>query len=149
MYYYQVLEDGSVVKTSKASYEESRAKPFLRDGMATVKINNKDYRLKNLVAKHFIPGWLKGDYVEVIDGNPFNCRVGNLRIYKRAEHGKRTGHKSRGQKVLADGIEHRSVRECAKALYVSYQTLFDYMNGKVKNSVLSGKNIYRAGECAQ
>ena len=140
-YYYSVREDGVVFKTSKAHFVESRAQVYLKRGQATIKVNQKEQTLKNLVARHFVVGYRNGDYVEVLDGNPFNCAAGNLGLYTQSEHGKRTGYRSRSQKVIADGVEYRSIRECAKALHVSYQTLLDYMSGTVKHSVLHGKTI--------
>jgi len=99
--------------------------------------------LKNLVAKHFVKGYRVGDFVECIDGNPFNCKVANLRIYTHSEHGKRTGWQSRSQAVVVGDVEYRSVREAAKALHVSYQTLLDYMGGKVKHSVIRDIPIFK------
>ena len=141
MFYYSVREDGAVIKTSKIRFKESRARPYIRRGMAAVKINNRDYTLKNLVAEHFIEEYKKGDYVEAADGDPFNCAVGNLRIYTQKEHGERTGFRSRSHKIIADGVEYRSVRECARALFVSYQTVLDFLGGKSKKSVLQGVEI--------
>jgi hypothetical protein len=76
-----------------------------------------------------------------IDGNPLNCSADNLIIISKSEHGKRTGHLSRSQKIIANGVEYMSVRACAKALFVSYQTLLDYINGKYSHSVLDGMDI--------
>ena len=137
-FYYSVREDGAVFKTSKVRYIESRAAVYIKRGKATVKINQKEYTLKNLVARHFVPEYCDGDYVEVIDGDPLNCSADNLRLYTQAEHGRRTGHRSRSRKVIANGVKYRSVREAAKALYASYQTVLDYMNGRAKHSVLQG-----------
>lgn len=83
-FYYSVREDGVVFKTSKVRYIESRAAVYIVRGMATVKINQKEYTLKNLVAKHFIPEYRAGDYVEAIDGDPLNCSADNLRLYTQA-----------------------------------------------------------------
>lgn len=138
---YKVREDGVVFKTSNKCFKESRVCVYLKRGMAVVKINQKEYTLKNLVARHFVDGYRDGDYVEVVNGDPFNCAAKNLRLYSKAEHGKRSGYRSRSQKIAANGIEYRSVRECAKALHCSYQTVLDYMNGSVKHSVLQGTVI--------
>lgn len=140
-YSYSVCEDGTVLKTSRIHYVENKVTPYLKRGKATVKINQKEYTLKQLVARHFIKGYQEGDYVEVINGDPFDCAAWNLRIYTQSEHGQRTGHLSRSQKVVANGVEYRSVRACAKALFVSYQTVLDYLSGNVKHSVLQGVSI--------
>jgi hypothetical protein len=142
IYDYAVCEDGRVIKCSRVHSVESAVKPYLHRGAATVRVNGKMFTLKNLVARHFIRGYHAGAPVECIDGNPFNCRVKNLRVYTMREHGQRTGGRnSRARKVVANGVEYRSVRECAKALFVSYQTVLDYIDGSVKRSVLQGVEI--------
>ena len=73
MFTYQVCEDGSVIKTSRKRFVESKVKPYLKRGHAVVKINQKEYKVKNLVAAHFIKGYRKGDYIEVLNGNTLNC----------------------------------------------------------------------------
>ena len=145
VYAYKLREDGVVIKTSKKRFMQSRVKPYLKRGHATVKIAGKEVTLKNLVAKHFVNGYREGACVETLDGNPYNCATGNLRLRTRSEHGKRSGFKSRAQKVVANGIEYRSIRQAAKGLHVSYQTLLDYMAGKTKRSVLRGTEIERDG----
>ena len=81
MFLYSVCEDGTVLKTSRKWYRESRVTPYLKRGMVVVKINGREHTLKNLVARHFHKDYRAGDYVEVMGGNPFNCSVKNLRIY--------------------------------------------------------------------
>ncbi|MCL2531573.1 MAG: hypothetical protein FWE40_05400 [Oscillospiraceae bacterium] len=141
VYIYTVREDGKAIKTSRKRYVESRVTPYLKRGHAVVKINGKEFTLKNLVAAKFHKDYFAGAYVEVIDGNPFNCRVQNLRIYSQSEHGKRTGYRSGSQPVVVDGVKYRSVRAAAKALHCSYQTLLDYINGDAKHSVLAGVRV--------
>ena len=150
MYEYAVCEDGSVVKCSRVHYSETEVKPYLRRGAVVVKVNGRELLLKNLVAQHFLKGYRNGMLVECIDSDPFNCCVGNLRTYTMQEHGQRTGWRSgRSQRVVADGVEYRSLRECAKSLYVSYQTLADYLDGAIRHSVLDGMLICRVANKSQ
>lgn len=142
-YTYSVREDGAVIKCSRKRAIETFAKPFLKKGCAVVKINHREYSLKQLVAQHFMKDYRKGDCIETIDGDPFNCCIENLRAYTKRESGKRTGHRSRSHGVIVDGVDYRSVREAARALHVSYQTVLDYLGGSVKRSVLQGMNIER------
>jgi len=146
MHIYSVCEDNTVIKTSCKRFAESRVRPHLKRGQAVVKINGSEYTLKNLVARHFVPGYKPGDYVEVKNGNPFDCRARNLRLYTKSEHGRRTGYRSSSQKIIVKGAEYRSIREAAKALHVSYQTILDYLGGNVKHSVLNGMDIKIVGE---
>ena len=140
-YFYSVCEDGKVIKCSRVRYVESEATPYLKKGHATVKINRREYTLKNLVAKHFIKSHRAGDYVEVLGGDPFDCAVWNLRLYTKSEHGRRTAPRVKSQRVIVNGIEYESVRKCARALHCSYQTVLDYLGGNVKHSVLNGITI--------
>ena len=138
---YYVGNDGSVFRRAKGNGSEQSVAVFLIRGHATVKLNGRERKVKNLVARHHMRGYRYGSYVECIDGDPLNCSVENLRIYTKSEHGKRTGHLSSSTPISVDGIAYRSIREAAKELYVSYQTLLDYMGGSVKNSILAGKDV--------
>ena len=142
---YAVREDGKVLRCSRDDYDEQYVAVYLKKGHATVKLNNREHRLKNLVAEHFIPGWSPGCPVVCIDGNPLNCDKKNLRVYSKQEHGIKTGWMSRSQPVIINGVEYRSIREGAKAIYTSYQTVLDYLSGNVKNSCLDGYDIRLAG----
>ena len=139
---YYVGDDGSLFRRAKGNGVEQSVAVYLKGGHATVKVYGREYRVKNLVARFHIRGHRYGDYVECIDGNPLNCDVRNLRLYTHSEHGKRTGWKSSSQGVSVDGIQYRSIRQAAKSLYVSHQTLYDYMRGASgARSVLAGKRI--------
>ena len=51
--------------------------------------------------------------------------------------------------VLANGIRYSSLEEAAAALYVNKNTLLNYIEGKVKKSVLEGikiENVTEAGK---
>jgi len=138
---YKIGNDGSVIKCSKKLYRESKATPYMKRGKLAVKINQKEYLVKHLVAKVFIKGYRKSMSVCHKDGNPKNCAVDNLLVLTKEELGKITGGDSRRKPVMANCVEYYSVRDCAKALNCSYQTLLDYLAGKVKNSVLDGIDI--------
>ncbi len=144
---YSVREDGRVFRTSRKTLKEATVKPYLSKGHAAVKINGREYRLKNLVAQHFIEGYRPGDYVETLGGDPFRCAVWNLRLYSQMEHGQKTGWLcSQSRRIIANGVEYRSIRACAAALHVSYQTIHDYLAGRVRRSVLRGIEISLAAQ---
>jgi len=141
---YYVGDNGQCIKRSHKLKRESFVKPHLHStGHVQVKINGVDYRLKNLVAQHYIKEWKPGVYVECIDGDPFNCNVKNLRLYTQSEHGKRTAPQNKSRAVVIQGRKYKSVRQAARMNYVSYQTLLDYLTpGAVKHSVLQGIEAY-------
>lgn len=122
--------------------KERQLHPFLRREKLYVKVNNKDTLVKCLVAAAVSNQYAKGIPVIHKDRNPANCDYRNLILISKKTLGQRTGHLSTSKKVLVtypDGRRkiYRSVRECAKALYCSYQTVLDYFSGRSRNSILS------------
>lgn len=115
---------------------------YLKSGYRTIKVRNKENRMSQLLARTFLKDWYPGCCVGYKDNDPTNLDIRNLYIYSMRTHGKKTGYKSKSMPVIVtrknpkETIKYRSVREAAKALYVSYQTLSDYLNGTVKNSVI-------------
>jgi hypothetical protein len=151
---YCVYENGTVTRTAKKSVKETKVKPYLKKGggrnraYLMVKVNYKEYKVKALVAKYFCYGYKKGISVICADGNQRNCKAENLILCTQKEVGEEYGHLSKSMPIVVkkDGEEkqYRSMRQAAKALFVSYQTVFNYMNGKSgKRSVLSDYEIRR------
>jgi len=145
---YSVCEDGTIISTTKINYVERKITPYNNDGRACVKINEKECCVKNLVALAFIEGYKKGMNVVLQDKNMWNCSLDNLIVVTKQNLGKATGFLSkRNRKVVAinkitnQQIAYLSIRQCAKAMFCSYQTILDYMNGIVKDSILSNYNI--------
>ena len=100
---YYVGDNGSFFRRAKGNKVEQPVAVYIKSGHATVKINRREQRVKNLVARHHMRGHRYGTYVECIDGNPLNCNVNNLRMYSKNEHGRRTGYLSRSTPVAVDG----------------------------------------------
>jgi len=141
VYAYQVRADGMIIRTSKKRFVESRVKPFMKRGKLMVKIANREYCVKHLVAAAFMPRYRKGYGVIHRDGDPVNCGLGNLVVMSARKLGRVTGGDSRRKPVTYGGVEYYSVRDYAKKLYCSCQTLSDYLNGKTRKGVLTGKDI--------
>lgn len=94
-----------------------------------VKIINKEYKVKNLVAAEVFSKYRKGVNVIFKDGNFRNCDCYNLQIISKKLLGQRTGILAgRNTKIKINNEVYPSIRAAAKALYVSYQTLIDYLN---------------------
>lgn len=109
-----------------------------------IKINFVLYTKARLVAKHFHPKFDQSLCVGFLDGNQDNIHISNLYLYTKRQHGKNSGWKSRSRKVAIkekyqDPQTFRSVRQAAKYLYCSYQTLLDYLDGKVNKSVVDNQ----------
>jgi hypothetical protein len=103
-----------------------------------VKLGNKNYQAKNLMAKLFIKEYKDGDVVLLRDRNIRNYAVDNLIVIDKGLYAKRTGAMSRSQPVglFENGKMIRkwsSARKAAKSLYCSYQMVMNYCNEKVKD----------------
>lgn len=144
LYDYYVASNGSILKYLRSSYKESTIKGYLHHRKTlTVKIQGKEYIVKTLVAKSFMPGYKKGMVVLNIDGNPWNNAVDNLQLIPQREYSRITGPMATSQRIeviTPDGKRkvYSSIRKAAKDMFVTYQTILDYMNNKYKSSVLDG-----------
>lgn len=146
---YCVYSDGRVTRTWKKSMVEELVSVYLRRGKAIVKCSNKEFVLKHIVAAAFLPEYRKGASVICIDQNELNCSVDNLCVMSARQLGRLAGRKTKSWKVIVTDLrtgktkKFRSVREAAKALHCSYQTVLDFMKGKYKNSCLGDYEIKR------
>ena len=140
---YCIYGDGSVTRTWKVSMVEERVRPYMHKGKLMVKCGQQEFTVKHLVAWAFLENYEKGDCIICVDRDERNCAVENLCVMKSRQLGKLTGHLSRSCPVFVRNnesgqeVRYRSVREGAKALHCSYQTLFNYIKKEYKNSCLS------------
>lgn len=116
--------------------------PYLHNGKLCVKVD-KLRPIKHLVAAAALSGYRKGMPVIQRDRNPLNCDYKNLVLIPPEKLGAVTGHLAGKAKPVRAYVEgswktFRSVRQCAIAIHCSYQTVLDYINGAVKNSVCEG-----------
>lgn len=140
-------------KTRKAIPESEKRynKPYIKRGRLVIKINNKEFSVGQLMIKSFSKKYRnsRNFCVGYKDGNKLNCKADNLVVYSYKLHGKNTGYLSKSKPVMIrkkhtkNNQKFRSVREAAKHLNVSYQTLLDYIDVKTrpKNSVLKKYEI--------
>lgn len=117
-------------------------KPFRKDNLILVKIKDKDMNCARLVADSFVKKLSREDRVYHKNQNEWDNHYRNLEILTLEELGKRTGHISRSQRVVEiKGTEiirdWPSARKAAKDLYISYQTVMDYCNGKVQKPMFN------------
>jgi hypothetical protein len=107
---------------------------------------DKERMAKKVVANAFVDNPNNWTCVMQIDGNWKNVRADNLKWVSASQYGKMTGHLSKSKPVKVidkykNVKEYRSVRQCAKELGVSYQTILDYLNKKVKKPMFNVKWI--------
>lgn len=135
---------GYVFKRSKKTNKDYYLKGYLKGKFLAFKIHNKEYIGKNLIAQIFHKKYYKGAYVGLLNDDPFDISITNIYIYSQREHAKKVAHLAKAMPVIIknnDEVkEFRSVRAAAKYLFVSYQTLLDYLKNDVKFSVLEKKD---------
>jgi hypothetical protein len=137
---YQVSNYGRFRKKLKNGYRYLT--PFRHHNIFQVKIKDKDFNCARLVANKFIKRLNETDRIYHKNGIGNDNYYDNLKIVSLAQLGKMTGHISKSQAVVE--IKNgeiskmwKSARKCAKDLYVSYQTVMDYCNGKVKKPMFN------------
>lgn len=99
----------------------------------------KEVQIISLVASHFI-GKKPDGYIPIhINGVQSDNFVNNIKYVTLKENGLLTGRNSRRRPVVkidsnGEFVEfYSSARECARNNYMSYQTVIDRCNGKVKS----------------
>lgn len=103
------------------------------------KINYKETKVAHLIYRTFIGEIPKGKVISHRDGYIWNNQARNLIALDRQEVGRMTGPKSRSkvvEKIDKDGkliATYHSAREAGRQNFMSYQTVLDRCNGKVKN----------------
>lgn len=117
-------------------------KPFRKKNLFLVKIKDKDFNCARLVANAFIQRLTENDRVYHKNKIESDNYYKNLEVICLRELGKRTGHISKSQRVVEvkDNEIIRdwpSARKAAKDLFISYQTVMDYCNKKVKKPMYS------------
>lgn len=117
-------------------------KPFRKGNLFLVKIKDKDFNCARLVANTFIKQLSKDDRVFHKNKIESDNYYRNLEVISLHELGKRTGHISKSQRVVEvkdDEIirDWPSARKAAKDLFISYQTVIDYCNNKVKKPMFN------------
>lgn len=148
---YYVTTKGEAFSKDKLTKQITKLNPNVKRGKLRLCIHS----IGNPYLKHAV--WFavtghwptRNENVIPIDGNELNCNIQNLKLIEKREVARITGPMSRSQAVVVQDKgrkpkEYSSIRKAAKALYVSYQTLLDYLTGKYKSSVLNkrGRKIY-------
>ena len=117
-------------------------KPFRKKNIFLVKIKDKDFNCARLVANAFIKKLNKNDRVYHKNKIENDNYYRNLKIVSLKELGKLTGHISRSKRVVEVKSgeivrEWSSARKCGLDLFISYQTVNDYCNGKVASPMFN------------
>ncbi len=149
VYEYYIGTDGLIHRLTRKSGKESIMRGTLKRGTVVIRINGKHESIKKIVAHAFIPRSRVGRWViKHIDGDPWNNAVENLQLIPQREYSRITGPMSGSQRIEVitpegERKDYSSIRKAAKDLFVSYQTILDYMSGSYKSSVLDGYIIRR------
>lgn len=127
LFKYFACSDGYILRVTKSTYAEKKVKPYLHHNQLTVKINNKDLLLGQLIAKHFVKGWYSGCCIFYKDSNKQNCCADNLIIGSYEEHGKNTGIKADNGEVYDTDMNRTILERYADTYGIKYnESIFDY-----------------------
>lgn len=122
-----------------------RISPVTKKGKQVIRLTGETGRKEHFVSSMVYRAWVgpipKGKIIYHKNGNVNDNIASNLAIITRKELGKITGGKSRRKPVLkidtsGEIVEaYTSARTAAKANHMSYQTIIDRCNGKVKSKI--------------
>ncbi len=137
------LKDGNFrILHSYAKHRLDKDNHYKARKYLCVKIGKIEQPLARLVAILFVPRTADKNVVYIKDNKYKHIYADNLEWVTSEECGQRTGYSpSRSRPVVeldnkGNVIkEFRSARDAGKKLFLSYQTVLDYCNGKVKNPI--------------
>jgi len=126
--------------------------PVLKKGGYVIRLTNtsgqrKEERVHKLMQRTFLKTPTPGQVLYHKNGNKLDNWVNNLGYICRKELGRKTGGQSRKAVLKINSIGevveiYRSAREAGRQNFMSYQTIIDRCNGKVKNAVALDGFIY-------
>lgn len=161
---YQASRDGQirkVWKSGKVSLMQpnrktaGRSKEIHRDRLFIRLAKNgkrKEIAMLKIMVDTFTDGTPEGMVAYHKNGIVTDNHIQNIAFTTRQELGRKTGFRSKSRavfKVNSKGEEieiYKSAREAARANHMSYQTVLDRCNGKVKNEFALDGHTYRFEE---
>ncbi|WP_431090832.1 hypothetical protein [Paenibacillus sp. 8b26] len=149
---YEINHRGDVRRLWKSS-KPTPLIPTLKKGIYVVRLtgpdgSRKEERIHKLMQRTFLSPPAQGQVVYHKNGNRLDNWINNLGYISRKELGKKTGGGSR-KAVMKLSCEkevveiYRSARCAARENFMSYQTIIDRCNGKVKSELAPDGFIYR------
>ena len=110
-----------------------------RNPQMCVKVGRKDVYIKTLVWETFRGDLPEGKSIIHKNGMKRDNSIYNLEAVSCSECGRRTGSRSRSQKVadLDRKVIYKSARDAGRKLFCSYQMILDICNGKTKKPQLN------------
>lgn len=146
---------GNVYRRYEKSGSFRQLTPYLHHDDLVVKLTDnagksKAPQVHRMVAAAFLPHIPPGMVVCHKNVDRRDPALHNLEVISKQDLGRRTGHKSRRRAVAKfdwrtqDIVEvYRSARQAAKENFMSYQTIIDRCNGKVKGPIAPDGFIYQ------
>lgn len=139
---YEIDTFGNIKKTR--GNKAGKMKPTVKKGHFTIRLQTpsgvrKEERVHKLVQFTFLGSTPKGKVLYHKNGDKQDNCVNNLGFIDRKNLGKMTGHKSKQKAVIkldecGEVVQvYRSAREAGRDNFMSYQTIMDRCNGKVKS----------------
>lgn len=149
---YQASKDGQIRRIYKTREPRIMIQE-IKNGKALIRLSDqsgrKEFRVHRLIYETFKGAIPIGYSIRHINNAKSENFLLNLEAISKEELGKKTGHRSRQKAVLKFDKKgevvkiYRSARQCARANYVSYQTINDRCNFKgIKHSLFIGGYAY-------
>lgn len=118
--------------------------PVIKRGIYVIRLQNpdgqrKEERIHKLMQRTFLPEPKPGQVLYHKNQNRLDNALSNLAYIERSKLGRLTGAKSRRKPVVkidrtGEIVDvYKSAREAARRNWLSYQTVMDRCNGKVKS----------------
>lgn len=139
-----LVRDMTAYRKSGRKFRQRLFVKLTKDGKST------EVPLLTIMAMAWYGTWPESKVPYHINRNIWDNRLENIGFIDRVSLGRLTGHMSSKRKTVfkvdRDGRDvevYRSAREAAKANHMSYQTVLDRCNGKVKNPYALDGFTYR------
>jgi hypothetical protein len=137
---YQINFYAEIRKRNKKGYRQLGPYAKCSNGKMAIKINGKEKTISALMRDTFMGPIPSSMVVYHKNGIKTDNCLANLEVITRSEAGRRTGRRNESEiavvKLNSDGeiIDfYRSAREAGRKNFMSYQTILDRVNGKVKS----------------
>jgi hypothetical protein len=148
---YRINQFGDILRVFKTCIVPM--KPTVKKGQYIIRLmepegKRKEERVHKLMQRTFFPKAKPGYVFYHKNGDKMDNWLNNLGYISRQDLGRATGGGSRRKPVVKinvnkEVIEHySSAREAARENYMSYQTVMDLCNGKVKRGMAPDGFIY-------
>jgi len=146
---YKINFYGQIRRRLKKGDKELHPYKKCTNGKSAIKLNCKEQLVSKLMRITFIGELPQGMVLYHKNGIKTDNCLANLEIITKSEAGRRTGRRNESEiaivKISDEGEVvdfYRSAREAGRRNFMSYQTILDRVNGKVKTLFAPDGYVY-------